>query len=199
MIAAIVPAAGRSVRMGAPKLLLEIGGRTVIERVVRALIDGGAERVLVVSPSPGQEGGEAVALHARRAGADVAPLGAPTDDMRATIEHGLDVLALGIPPLGVLIAPGDAVGLTPPLVRAVVARFGSNPARIAVPVRDGSGGHPIALPWVEAARIAALPPGVGVNALIATRGDLVDRFEVDIPGHDADLDTPEDYRRWAGA
>ena len=42
MIAAVVPAAGHSQRMGRPKLILPIGGQTVIARVVSALRDGGA-------------------------------------------------------------------------------------------------------------------------------------------------------------
>ena len=40
MIAAVVPAAGRSERMGRPKLLLRLDGETVIARVVTALARG---------------------------------------------------------------------------------------------------------------------------------------------------------------
>jgi len=51
VIAALVPAAGRSSRMGRPKLTLPVrGGGTVIGRVLRALRDGGAERVFLVAP-----------------------------------------------------------------------------------------------------------------------------------------------------
>ena len=48
MIYAVVPAAGRSRRMGQPKLLLGMGGQTVIEHVITALREGGVDRVLVV-------------------------------------------------------------------------------------------------------------------------------------------------------
>ena len=50
MIAALVPAAGSSKRMGQPKLLLEFDGHTLIGRVVGALRAGGVERVVVVAP-----------------------------------------------------------------------------------------------------------------------------------------------------
>lgn len=196
MIAAIVPAAGLSVRMGTPKLTLDIGGESLIRRVVRAMICGGVDRVVVVAPPPGQDGAEAVARLAVEAGADVVRLEAPTADMRATIERGLEALAESDPPDAVLIAPGDSVGLVPGLVASVIGRFRENPGRIVVPTRAGKGGHPIGLPWAEARRIPDLPEGLGVNALIASRPDLIDRIEVPFVGHDADLDTPEDYRRW---
>ena len=61
-IAAIVPAAGRSERMGRPKLILPIGGATVIARVVAALRQGGAEPVVVVAP-PAEAPGASHAGH----------------------------------------------------------------------------------------------------------------------------------------
>ena len=198
MIAAVVPAAGLSTRMGRPKLLLEIGGQAVITRVVGALRDGGVDAVVVVVSPPEQEGAERLARVAAEAGAIVEVLPSPTTDMRATIEQGiarLDRLA----PAGVLIVPGDSVGLCGPLVAEVIARFRSDPSRIVVPVREGRRGHPLALPWREALAIAHLPPGVGVNALLQSRSVLVDPVEVSGAGHDADLDTPADYRRWSGA
>ena len=47
-VAAIVLAAGSSTRMGRNKLLLEIGGETLVRRVVRAACGSGVDRVLVV-------------------------------------------------------------------------------------------------------------------------------------------------------
>ena len=45
---AIVPAAGRGVRMGADKALLDLGGATAIARVVQSCRDAGIADVLVV-------------------------------------------------------------------------------------------------------------------------------------------------------
>lgn len=195
MIAAIIPAAGVSSRMGRPKLLLEIEGVPLIVRVIHALKAGGVDRIVVVVAPRSQEGARETAKFAEDAGAEVDLLPFPTPDMRATIEHG--VLALDqSPPVGVLIAPADSVGLTPRLVARMVAEFRQKPDRIAVPIREGKRGHPLVLPWSEAMSIASLPASVGVNALLAARHDLVDEIEVDEPGHDEDLDTPEDYARW---
>ena len=166
VIAAVVPAAGLSTRMGRPKLLLDVGGQPLIVRVVQALRDGGADPVVVVAPPTDQSGAKELANFASQSGADVVVLEAPTLDMRATIERGIASL-IGSPPLGLLIAPADSVGLSGPLVAEVVARFRQSPSRIVVPVRESRRGHPLLLPWSEARLIANLPlQGVGVNAAL---------------------------------
>ena len=65
MIAALVLAAGRSVRMGRPKLLLSLAdGRSMLAHVVGLWKAGGAEPVLVVMSAE-----EGVAEEAERTGA----------------------------------------------------------------------------------------------------------------------------------
>ena len=49
MIFAVVPAAGKSTRMGRPKLSLPLGTCTILERVIHALRQGGVDHVLVVA------------------------------------------------------------------------------------------------------------------------------------------------------
>jgi molybdenum cofactor cytidylyltransferase len=47
-VAAVVLAAGSSTRMGRNKMLLDLNGQTVVRRTVRAAIDAGVDRVVVV-------------------------------------------------------------------------------------------------------------------------------------------------------
>lgn len=198
MIAALVPAAGRSTRMGRPKLVLPIGGRAVIARLVHALRVGGAEPVVVVTPPRDEPGAAALVAEAAGAGATVLPCPSPTADMRATVEIGIDALArCARPPLALLLAPGDSPGITPDLVARIIESFRADPSRIVVPRVGPRRGHPVAIPWELAALIPALPPGIGVNALLAEHADRVATLEMDDPGAVADLDTPEDYQRWS--
>ena len=217
MIVAIVPAAGLSRRMGGPKLVLDIHGRPLIQRVIEALREGGADTVVVVAPPIEQDGAVRIADLAIQSGAEICSLLIPTPDMRATLEAGLSYIAirdrLGTNslnplcdpshplirlPLGILIAPGDSVGISSGLVAAIVERFRSDPTRIVLPVKNGRRGHPLALPWTIALAIRDLPPNVGVNALLSAYETRVDRLQVDFPDLDADLDTPQDYRLWSG-
>ena len=196
MIAAIVPAAGLSLRMGRPKLILDLGGTPVIVRVVRALLDGGTDRVYVVVPPTGQDGAGQIRELVETAGARAVVLPSATPDMRASIEHGLRVIVEELErPMGVLVAPGDAIGMSARVVSAVLAKFRSDPSRIVVPRREGLRAHPLALPWDVALSIFALPLDSGVNVIVRDRADLVDVIVIDEPGPDSDLDTPEDYAR----
>lgn len=194
---ALVPAAGRSARMGRPKLVLEVGPLSVIERVVRSLVLGGAGPVLVVAPPPTENGSITLADLARGEGAEVVHCERPTPDMRATVEQGLDLLAKRTPPpTGVLLCPADLPGITPEVVRRVVAQFATDPSRIVVPVHAGRRGHPIAIPWSLALAVRILPPGKGVNELLRTAPHLIANLEVPDPDTFDDLDTPEEYQRW---
>jgi molybdenum cofactor cytidylyltransferase len=195
MIAAIVPAAGRSERMGRPKLILPIGPTTVIARVVAALREGGADPVVVVSTPIDFPGATILADEARAAGAVVL---VPTEhpiDMRASIELGLHHLSRPTPPAQVLVLPADSPSVTSELVARVVERAGEAQESIVIPVHEGRRGHPIALPWRLAVQIRHLPLGVGLNALIALHAAEVAEFAVNDQGAVEDLDTPEDYRR----
>jgi molybdenum cofactor cytidylyltransferase len=197
MIAAIVPAAGHSLRMGKPKLTLSIGGSTVIARVVQALKEGGVSIVVVVPPPADAPGAASLIQEAASAGAAVVePLVRPVD-MRSSFELGLTHLEqIGPAPSFVLLTPADSPGVTSRLVAEVIARAKIATGSIVIPVHDGKRGHPIALPWELAQQVRTLPGGVGVNSLIALHASLVVEHPVTDPGAVADLDTPEDYVRW---
>jgi molybdenum cofactor cytidylyltransferase len=198
--AAVVPAAGLSQRMGRPKLILPIGDRSLIERVVSALIEGGASPVVVVAPPPDQPGAQALHRLAVSAGAEVVVPSTPPPDMRASVEHALAYLeASGPCPSTIVLVPADSPRLSAALVARVIERAGREPRAVVVPVVAGKRGHPIALPWSTALEVRALPAGVGVNALVALHEDAVSELDVDDPGALADLDTPDDYRRWAAS
>jgi molybdenum cofactor cytidylyltransferase len=199
MIAAIVPAAGASVRMGRPKLLLEIGGRTVIARVVESLRKGGTELVIVVTPPVADSVSSKLNDESIAAGAEtINPSSQPTD-MRASIELAIDYLAgHEQKPDLVLLCPADSPGISSILVAKLVDRAGASPGSIVIPVAGDERGHPIVLPWQLAREIPAVPTGLGVNALVARHANRVVECTVEDSTVIADLDTPEDYERWRG-
>lgn len=198
MIAAIVPAAGLSVRMGRPKLTLPVDGGRVIERVLRSLVEGGVDWVVVVVPPRRVEGQEDLVRSIRDAGPRVhviEPEEQPPD-MRTSVELGIGFLEGNAPPETVVLAPGDLIGSTAKLVEDVIAAARANPGRIVVPVVLGKRGHPVALPWELALRIPSLPRDLGVNALLKRNPADVVECVVEARGALDDLDTPQDYERW---
>lgn len=200
MIAAVVPAAGHSRRMGRPKLILPVGGRTVIARVVTALLGGGAAPVVVVGPPPDAAGAAVLHAEAEAAGAELVVPATRPPDMRTSVEHALDHLGRRPNvPTTVVLVPADSPGLNAAQVRRLVDRARAEPDAIVVPVVGGKRGHPVALPWALALRVRGLPAGVGVNALIVRLADKVVELEDSDPGALGDLDTPADYARWGGS
>jgi molybdenum cofactor cytidylyltransferase len=182
--------------MGRAKLLLPLGGATLIEGVVTALGRGGADRVIVVAPPAEAPEGPAIAAAAARAGAVVLCPEARPADMRRSVELGLEAIPSDLPPERVILCPGDAPGVIPDLVASLLDLAARRRDCIIIPSHEGRRGHPIVLPWDVAAEVRALPPDVGVNALVARHADRVIELPVPDPGLIADLDTPEDLRSW---
>ncbi|MDR3623305.1 MAG: NTP transferase domain-containing protein [Paludisphaera borealis] len=198
-IAAIVPAAGSSRRMGSPKLLLEFEGRPLIARVVSALLAGGARPVIVVTPPPDAPEGPPLAEASSRAGAVVvAPESRPAE-MRDSIELAVAELERSAePPQAVVLAPADSPMLDGSIVARVLACWRERPEAIVIPTAGGRRGHPIVVPWRLARTIADLPSDVGVNALVANHAADVVEIEVGDESVVTDLDTPDDLRRLQG-
>lgn len=198
MISAIIPAAGRSERMGRPKLILPIAGTTVIARVVSALRQGGADPVVVITPPRDAPGAGILIDEALGAGAVVVVADERPSDMRASFALGLARLAGGgdPEPSTVLLAPADSPGLTVDLVARVLNCAREHPRAIIIPTFEGRRGHPVALPWALCLEERELPPGAGLNALVKLHAADVLEVAVAEAGTVADLDTPEDYERW---
>ncbi len=195
----LIPAAGKSQRMGRPKLTLSLGKLSVIQRVILSLEQGGADEVLVVAPPVTEASAVVLANHARVEGAHVVHCASPTPDMRSTVEVGLDAMVEhALAPDIILLTPGDVPALSPQTVRTIVNAARLDPSHIAVSVFKGKRGHPVAIPWNLAVELHALPPGVGANELLVVHQDKVREIAVDDEGAILDLDTPEQYqsRRW---
>jgi molybdenum cofactor cytidylyltransferase len=195
MTIALIPAAGKSVRMGRPKLSLPLLGRTVLECVVAALRAGGVEHVLVVVAP---QGAELISL-AESAGADVCLLPHETPDMRATVEWGLTSIEQHWRPdseVPWLLVPADHPTLSPQLVRLLLDEYQRRgTTSIVVPIHNGKRGHPVVLAWHHCEGIRRHPAGEGLNTYLRTQ--VVETREVEVGSAEIlrDLDTPEDYER----
>jgi molybdenum cofactor cytidylyltransferase len=191
---AIVPAAGRSRRMGQPKLLLPWQGRTVIEHVVSAWNASRVEHVVVVvSPDD-----LPLAEICRRLPCHLVVPDAPPPEMKDSVGWGLEWIKQHFAPQPAdawLVGPADLPRLSAAVIDAVLAAYDPNQASIVVPRQAGHGGHPVLFPWRLASQAHALAESETLKDLL-TRSKV---RELDVPDSAAgDLDTPEDYRRLQG-
>lgn len=186
---AIVPAAGRSRRMGTPKLLLPWRHHTIVQEVLQRWKAGGVDhRVVVVHPADAE-----LARLARAAGAEVVVAADPPPDMKASVRLGLEYVAARWQPQPTdawLLAPADMPELSPEITRKLLVEHASQPEAIVVPTHDGRRGHPVLFPWPLAEAVSQLDADQGVNALL-DRGPVT-MLPCDLP-RAADIDTPDEY------
>lgn len=191
----LIPAAGKSRRMGQSKLLLPLGESTVLEHALAAVRSAGVDDILVVvAPAA-----DLLAQLAGTAGAHVLRLAEDTPDMRATCMHGLAWIDAHCDPQdadGWLLLPADHPTVRPEVVRALLASAREKSDKtIFVPIYQGRRGHPTWLSWRHVAALRALPANQGLNTFIRSRN----RETCELPWQDdeilRDLDTPEEYQR----
>ena len=191
-VAAIVLAAGRSARMGAFKPLLEVEGRTLLERAVGVFTQAGVRDVVVVVGHRHDE----VAAAAARAGARVISNPGYDQGMFSSLRMGVLGLDPGVARFFVL--PAD-VALVRPETTGRLVRQGSvargAAAEVVYPLCAGVEGHPPLLGGALRAEIQAADPPGGLRELLLGHVAASAVVEVDDPGVLLDADTPEDLAR----
>ena len=110
---AVVLAAGKSSRMGVNKLLLEVAGRTVLDRLLNALTQGVDEVVVVTGNNP-----ELIRVIAEAHDVRVAHNPEHEKGMTTSFQTGIN--ALGNVDAAFLVL-GDQLGLRPELLRRMAA------------------------------------------------------------------------------
>jgi len=188
-IAAIVLAAGRSSRMGTSKALLPLGSGSVIERVVRSVLQAGVGDILVVTG----HGAEHLApvldgLRAREVHNPDWEVG-----MFSSVQAGVRTLSDGVEAFFVL--PVDCPLVGPKVLERLLQSFHEGERGILYPSCCGRRGHP---PLISGRyRDALLQANKGDNLrsfLERHPGDVLDVQVEDITVL-MDMDTAEDHRR----
>ncbi len=189
-IAAIVLAAGRSIRMGRPKMILPWGNTTVIGRVVWVLHNAGISRVIVVTGGARQEVEDALS------GIEVQLVFNPyyaREEMLVSLQCGLGFLEKEVE--AALVVLGDQPQIELEVVQAILARYRLKRSALVVPSFRMRRGHP----WLVDRRlwpaVLELDPGRTLRDLLNMHADQIEYLDVDSPCVLRDLDTPEDYQR----
>jgi molybdenum cofactor cytidylyltransferase len=191
MIIAVVLSAGESSRMGRPKALLPIEGQNFIERIVGALTQSQADRIIVV-------------------------LGHNADEMRRQIEHlpidivinteykngQLSSLQAAVRHIekddrcgGMLVHLVDHPFIDVALVDALIKGFFETKALIVLPCYKGKRGHPVIFSRELFGELLSAPADQGAKAVVNAHRQETLEIEWQDEGITLDIDTPELYRR----
>jgi len=175
--------------MGTPKAMLDAGGRTFLERVIKALRDGGCSGVLVAVPT--QKG--PVAAKAAGAGAVVVTNPSPDDGPIGSLRAAL--LTLDPEAEGVAYCPVDYPLLQADTVRAVLDAFHSSGSPLALPSYRGKRGHPVVLRRTLFKELLEEDLPQGAKTVVHRYLQAGALVAVEDQGAVIDIDDLTDYRR----
>jgi len=189
MIVALVLAAGRSMRMGSPKLLAPVGDRPLLAHVLDAARGSRCDDVLVVLGDRADEVGEVAA----RAGVRTLTNARYAAGMGTSVAAGIAAL----PPTceAVVVLLGDQPFVTPAIIDALIEAYRTTGMPLIVSRYGTARGAPTMIGQRMFAEARALTGDVGGRVLLERHPDLVAAVDLGPGTASWDVDTPEDLAR----
>lgn len=185
MIAAVLLAAGASTRMGASKLLLPLGGGTVLGTAARRLLAAPVDLVILVV---GHEAGRVLAEGGLPEDPRLRPVRNEgwAEGMASSLRTGV-AAAEGASAL--LIALADQPDLRPEVVARLIEAWRAG-SPLAVPVHEGRVGHPVLFDRSLFPELSVLSGDVGAREIVKRHWAKAARIEAPPL---SDLDRRADY------
>ncbi len=191
-VAAIVLAAGLSTRMGQPKLLMDWGGKTVLQTVLLTLNTAGIETIHVV-----------IGANRDLIEDSILALSFPVElvfnpyfsngEMTDSIKVGIASIPRDVS--AVMIVLGDQPQMKLEVVKGVLDIYQKSGAKIIVPSYQFRRGHPWLIERTLWSDLENLNPSFTMRDFLRKHQDEIHYLEVDTPTVLQDLDTPQDYQR----
>jgi len=185
MISAIILTAGKSERMGSPKALLPIRGRTFLENILDAISRTAIQDTLVVVGHHRKEIEQRVSL----------PFVVFNPDYEKGMITSLQAGIRALPPetSGAFLFLVDHPLVEPGTIEAMIEHLAPN--RIVLPVFEGRRGHPVLFASEILQEILDLPSTQGANIVVRKDPGRIVEVSVNAPGILVDIDTPEDFEK----
>ncbi len=193
MIAAVILSAGESSRMGSPKALLPVEGKSFIERIVAGLKESRVGEILVVL---GHHAAEiepqirnlpiTVIINRNYRKGQISSLITVINYLTKGREEGsVD---------GILVHLVDHPFLSPQLVNEMIDRFYGTKKLIVVPLYRGKRGHPVLFSKELFSELLNAPLEQGAKPVVHAHHNETLEIITEEEGVVVDIDTPEEYR-----
>jgi molybdenum cofactor cytidylyltransferase len=173
------------------KLLLEVGGRPVLTRVLAAFANAPVAEVVVVT---GADHDRVAALVEEEESAR--PVHNPDFElgMASSIRRG--VQAATEHAAGVVVCPGDLPFLSSDVVQSLCDVFvAQDPSRVVRPIYEERPGHPVIFDASFRGALVSIRGDQGARGVVRRNEDALTRVPVEDDGVCVDVDTPEALRR----
>jgi len=186
-ITALILAAGYSARMGRFKPLLDLGGQTVIERVVGSFRDAGISDVRVVA---GYRRKILVPV-LNRLGVEVIINYRYAEGMFSSVQAA--VKSLDPSTAAFFLMPADVPLVNSATISYLAESYGRHPGKILVPVYGGKRGHPPLFAARFAGEIINYGGEGGLGGILGLHSADIVTLPVADGNILLDIDTPGDY------
>lgn len=187
MIGVIVLAAGSSTRMGRPKLLLPLRGKSLVRRVTEEALASRADRVLIVT------GAYREAIERELAGLPIRAV--HNQDHLRGISTSLRAGLRALPPEAeaALVVLADQPLVDRTVLDALIEQYLDSGAAIVQPTYGGQPGNPVLWDRRLFGELMAQEGDRGGREILRRRAGEIARCELDDPRVQQDVDTPEAY------
>jgi molybdenum cofactor cytidylyltransferase len=185
-VAAVVLAAGKSTRMGANKLVAEVGGKPLVRIAVEQALASRASPVIVVTGHQREEVERAIV------GLPVKLVHNPDFDEGLGTSLRAGIGAVPDTAAGAIVCLGDMPQVDAPLIDKLVGAFDpERGALVVIPAIDGKRGNPVVWARRFFPDLMKIVGDIGARHLIGENTDAV--VEVAVTGNAAltDVDTPD--------
>jgi molybdenum cofactor cytidylyltransferase len=191
-ICAIVLAAGESLRMGIPKMLLPFEGDTMIGKVLNSIEQSEVDERILVLGANREIISDAVRDHELITCINYNY----KDGMLSSVVAGIGAVPAGIE--AVIVFQGDQPLITAETINLIINTFRKCGKGIVVPVVSCKRGHPLLISSGYFDIIRDLDKNVGLRSLLELYSDDIFEVRSDDKGVLIDFDTPQEYREFIG-
>lgn len=203
MIAAVILSAGESSRMGSPKALLPVEGKSFIERIVAGLKESRVGEILVVLGHHAAEIEPQIRnlpitviinrdYRKGQLSSLMAAINYLTKEREEGSGHGIEAID------GILVHLVDHPFLSPQLVNEMLDRFYETKRLIVVPSYRGKRGHPVLFSRELFSELLNAPLDQGAKPVVHGHRNETLEIPTEENGVIVDIDTPDEYRAHLG-
>ena len=186
---AIVLAAGESKRMGFPKMLLNINGITMLERVIKNVQNSSVDNILVVLGANKEEISELL----KKSPVKLCYNDNYMEGMLSSVKCGF----CNVPSVcdAILVFQGDQPFISPESTNKLIEAYRSSGKGLIIPVFENKRGHPLLIDRKYLDQISALKSSEGLRSLACQfPGDVIE-VETDDQGILKGFNTFEEFKK----
>lgn len=187
-VAAIVLAAGMSQRMGAPKQLLRLGSKTLLEHTLGNVRSSNVDQIVLVLGAAANE----IRTHV--------PTGELTIVVNADYAQGMGtslrcgVAALSPETQAVLVVLADQPVVSSATLNQLIDGYLESRPQVLIPTYRGFRGNPVLLDRSLFPELMTLAGDVGCRAIFGSHTQGIHKLAVGDPGILLDVDSTEDWK-----